>query len=392
MLRVINIQQIVRRYARQWLVRCLALLLRPLLRPQAALRSVLVIEPGHLGDILLLTPALKALREQNAALRIVVMVGPWGKSLLQTNPHIDQLLTCPFPGFVRGERASFWRPYARLWSYGMLLRAGRFDAALVARDDHWWGGLLVLLAGIPQRIGLAHSLVAPTLSSPVAYDPQQHVTEQRLALVHCLTGQPPGRPASVYRPGAAAEAWAEQWWGEQHFKQAVVAIQPGSGGAAKLWLPERWAEVARELALNYAIVLTGGPVDREHIAQICFYLDRHNVAYHVVSDIGLDQLAAFFKRCVVVAGTDNGPLHLAVAQGVPTVHLFGPGDAGRFGPWGSANRQRVIREPLWCAPCGVLSACPRQTAPSECMQQITTASVVEAVQNVAQLTAGDPQR
>jgi heptosyltransferase-2/heptosyltransferase-3 len=65
------------------------------------------------------------------------------------------------------------------------------------------------------------------------------------------------------------------------------------------------------------------------------------------------QLAALFARCALVLGPDSGPLHLAVAMGRPTVHLYGPADANRFGPWGPPARHRVVASPLACAPCGI---------------------------------------
>jgi heptosyltransferase-2/heptosyltransferase-3 len=78
-----------------------------------------------------------------------------------------------------------------------------------------------------------------------------------------------------------------------------------------------------------------------------------------------------------VVGVDSGPLHLAAAQGVPTLHLYGPGDAGRFGPWGDRARHVVLRADLWCSPCGEFAACPRGLARPECMELLTAAPVAE---------------
>jgi heptosyltransferase-2/heptosyltransferase-3 len=90
------------------------------------------------------------------------------------------------------------------------------------------------------------------------------------------------------------------------------------------------------------------------------------------------QLAALLRRADLVLGVDSGPLHLAAAQGAPTIHLYGPGDAGRFGPWGDPHRHVVVREELWCSPCGVFSACPRGLELPECMDRIAVARVIAA--------------
>ena len=81
-------------------------------------------------------------------------------------------------------------------------------------------------------------------------------------------------------------------------------------------------------------------------------------------------------------GVDSGPLHLAAAVGARSLHLYGPGDHRRFGPWGDAERHVVLRAGLWCSPCGVFSACPRGTAPSECMEATGVATVLAAAQRL----------
>src|SRR5215207_7056378 len=80
----------------------LAALARPLVRRSArAITSVLYIKPDHLGDLLLATPVLAALRQRLPDARVTALVGPWSRMVLQRSPDLDVLLTCPFPGFER---------------------------------------------------------------------------------------------------------------------------------------------------------------------------------------------------------------------------------------------------------------------------------------------------
>lgn len=370
----------------------MALLLRPFARRAAAApQRILVIKPDHLGDVLLLTPALAALRQRFPQAQITVLLGPWATRLLAGNPAVDTLLTCPFPGFVRGEPARLVRPYLTLLRYAALLRAGRFDTALIARDDHWWGGLLALAAGCGRRVGFAHPLVAPSLTAALPWDPQIHVTQQALDLVallgvvagiddRCLEHNFPPQ----FFPTEAEHAWAADWLATNSPDRPLLAIQPGSGGAAKLWPAEHWAALARGLAERGTLVLTGGPADAADVAAISALLDDR--PHHtLVGAASLGQLAALFGRCALVLGVDNGPLHLAVTQGVPTIHLFGPGDHRRFGPWGDPARHAVLRSGLWCSPCGVLTHCPRATSPSECMATLSVAPVRALAQAMLQI-------
>jgi heptosyltransferase-2/heptosyltransferase-3 len=360
-------------------------------------RRVLLIKPDHLGDVLLCTPALRLLRQQHPRAEIVALVGPWSLPILSRNPDIDTLMTLPFPGFARGVAArSALAPYRLLLHQAMLLRAGHFDTALLLRDDHWWGAALALLAGIPRRLGYAVPECAPFLSRALPWAPEQHVSRQALALVQAMQGDP--NPAAQepmcyplrYEPAPDDVAWAAAWL-TQHGPAAgerLVVLHPGTGGAAKLWLPERWAEVGNRLLANAAenghpplrLLLTGTQNEAALVEEIAQALDTPPLRLVGATSVG--QLTALLARAALVLGVDSGPLHLAVSQDTPSLHLFGPSDAQRFGPWGDPARHVVLRSGLWCSPCGVFHACPRHTDPPECMAHLEVAQVVRAAQRV----------
>lgn len=358
-----------------------ALTRRPRADHSRPVRRVLVIKPDHLGDVLLLTPALQLLRRQRPELEIALLIGPWSKVAVAHNEDIDALLLCEFPGFTRADKPGRLQPYLLLLKTALLLRAGRYDAALIARDDHWWGALLAALAGIPQRIGFAVAETAPLLTTALPHSFDEHVTHQNLQLVTALTGQTAtAQPPMVAPIGAQDRAWAAQWLARHQIAapDRLVAIHPGSGGEAKLWIASRWAEIADALhERGLTVVLTGGPDERELVTSIAQAMTRPPLT--MVGEATLGQLAALYACCALVMGVDSGPLHLAVSTGVPTLALFGPGDDQRFGPWGDPRRHIVLRSGLWCSPCGVLHACPRGTAPSECMARIPVARLLPAI-------------
>jgi heptosyltransferase-2/heptosyltransferase-3 len=394
------VMQNSRRPLRLWLLRLLALagrggvVNRSLYAPP---RRVLLIKPDHLGDVLLCTPALRLLRQQHPRAEIVALVGPWSVPILAHNPDIDTLMTLPFPGFARGAAArSVLAPYRLLLHQAMLLRAGHFDTALLLRDDHWWGAALALLAGIPRRLGYAVPECAPFLTRALPWVPEQHVSRQALALVQAMRGDPdpamqePGCYSLRYAPAPADAAWAATWLA-QHGPapdERLVVLHPGTGGAAKLWLPEHWAEVGNRLLdeaaqnghLPLRLLLTGTQAEAALLAEIAQAL--HKPPLQLVGATNIGQLTALLGRAVLVLGVDSGPLHLAVSQGTPSLHLFGPSDARRFGPWGDPARHVVLQSGLWCSPCGVFHACPRHTDPPECMAHLEVAQVVQAAQRL----------
>jgi len=399
----------VKRQARLLLLRLLGwlapLLVRRSLPPSGALRGatwrILVIKPDHLGDMLMATPALRELRRRYPLAHISVLVGPWARLVLEGSDAVDAVHTLAFPGFERrageqreastgnqgpwkrlvaalGELHSALLPYALLLRWALLLRAGRYDVAIVLRDDHWWGAALALLAGVPRRLGYAVPECRPLLSDTLTWDAAEHVTLQGLRLVAALEetslqAVPATEPPRV--PGAAA--WADRWLRERGIgsNERLVVIHPGTGGQSKLWLPERWSAVGDALQQlpGVRLLVTGGPGEEGLVATVAGGMAEQPLTLAGTATVG--QLAALLGRAALVLGVDSGPLHLAVAAGAPTIHLYGPGDSGRFGPWGDPKRQVVLRAGLFCSPCGVFTACPRATYPSECMALLSVTQV-----------------
>ncbi len=319
---------------------------------------ILVIRPDHLGDLLFLGPALRWLRARLPNAHLTLAIGPWGKPALPgLDGTYDELLEIAFPGFERGERASFAERWGMLRQEAERLRQLHFDVALIGRHDHWWGAMLAHFAGIPNRLGFDTKETSPWLSVaiPKRYE---HAVAANLRLVATLTGdsvqtEPTLHPLRFHLSTANvadAKALLKQHIGENH-QAPVVIIHPGSGAKVKLWAMEKWQRVARRLALAGAHVLvTGGP-DETALTQSIAQAESGAIV-----DLGgkttFATLAALFKQADLVLGSDSGPLHLAVAVGTPTVHLFGPSHPHLFGPWGDPERHVVIFSPWQCAPCG----------------------------------------
>ncbi|NNJ10388.1 glycosyltransferase family 9 protein [Chloroflexales bacterium ZM16-3] len=380
----------------------LALIARLFARPpRSDLKKILVIKPDALGDALLATPALRRLRAGLPDAQITGVVGPWSRVIWARNPDLDLLLDLPFPGFNRASDpnpdlprprrrlAAALRPYWLLLRYAALLRRGEYDAALLLRDDHWWGAALAALAGIPRRVGHAHPLCAPFLSDALPYDPAEHVSRQGLAVVARLLDAE-RLPNEIVEPSGIKlplrfelspndHAWAEAWMtGQISPGEKLLVIHPGTGGPTKHWLPERWASIADALASRHHVhvLFTGGLGEADLVDHICGMM--RNPALRIVGGMSVGQMAALLARATLVLGVDSGPLHLAVSQGVPTIHLYGPSDQRRFGPWGPLEHHMVLRSGIFCSPCGVYNRCPRGMQPIECMATIHVTHVLQA--------------
>jgi heptosyltransferase-2/heptosyltransferase-3 len=353
--------------------------------------KILVLRPDHLGDLLFATPALRRLRAAFPAAHIAALVGPWGEPVIAGNHYLDEIIVCPFPGFQRASKRSPVEPYRILWDYARALRAHAFDLALILRFDHWWGALLAAAAGIPRRVGYDIAEVKPFLTTAVSYIAGRHEVTQSLRLVDQVTGTKAAREADwrteplEFALSAADRAWSREYLGGAAGER-WIAIHPGAGAMVKQWRLKGWIQVGNALASRFGarIVLTGSAGERELAREIA----RGLVAPPLIAagETSVGQLAALLRRCCLAVGPDSGPLHLAVAAGVPTVHLYGPADPALFGPWGDPARHRVVTSDWACIACNRLDYTRAELSLHGCVRDITVSQVVAAAEDVLKRT------
>jgi heptosyltransferase-2/heptosyltransferase-3 len=397
--------------------------------PQAQLktppRRILVIRPDHLGDLLFATPALHLLRASFSDAHIAALVGPWGQAVLADNCDVDELLTCPFPGFTRQAKGNPLEPYRLLQAEARRLAALDFDLALVLRFDHWWGAWLAAAAGIAQRLGYAVDEVEPFLTRAIPYVRGRHEVVQNLALVLAagegerlsvigdrLSVISHELPITDHRSPITSVGEFDSDWRlrftvtEEDIAGAeallppqvdrpLVAIHPGSGAAVKRWRSSAWAELAMRLAVEHGaqVLFTGSAGEAELIDPVLALLAAGQPLplppVSLAGQTSLGLLAAIYRRCALVVGPDSGPLHLAVAAGAPTVHLYGPVDRRTFGPWGSPQRHAVVTSDWGCIPCNRLDWPERALGEHGCVRDITVEQVLAKAVQLLQPT-GDP--
>ncbi len=410
--------------------------------PLAAPPRILLLRPDHLGDLLLTTPVLQALKQQAPGAHITIMVGPWSSEVVARHPAIDHVMTCPFPSFQRAAQKAL-APYLLLSKTAKQLRSEHFDLAINLRPDFWWGAALLYLARVPRRIGYALEPGKPFLTHTLPFQsPEQAaVSNLRLASAALQTinyppldepytperyplhfiptpgehtwvtnrllndGIEPTRVTNLlpnegieptYNVGAGftpARVTPANSSLENHaLATHVIVIHPGSGTAVKLWRTEGWAACANAItksltsASQVRIILTGSKNERPMLEEIA--RDMQSSAT-LVTDATIGQLAALLARALLVLSVDSGPLHLAVAQRTPTVQLFGPTDPRIFGPWGSRERHIVLASTHRCPscpaiPCGRLDFPPQALADHPCVRLITEQQVLAAVEKLIQ--------
>lgn len=380
-----------KRLLRRALLRTLAFA-RPYRFPAPGIDRILVIRPDHIGDVLLITPALRRLRRAFPESEITALIGPWSTATLAHNPHIDRIETCRFPGFERSQPRPGVRAYRQLWREAARLRGEEYQLALNLRPDFWWGAALAAFGGIPYVWGFDAPECAPFLTHalPERLDEHQAAANLRLAGAAASVGaaveDEDTRLQFAYTPADDRQADALLHTAGIPAASALIAIHPGSGAPIKNWPVAGWHAVGNALAQDERVrfLITAGPNEQPLAREVAAGLPRQRTTMAGQTSLGV--LAALYARCALVMGPDSGPLHLAVAVGAPSVTLYGASDPARFGPWGPAARHRTVVSSIPCRHCGYL-ALPEADLPRHpCMQFIAPAAVVEEARALLEQT------
>jgi len=336
----------------------------------AAPSKILVIQTAFLGDAVLTTPLLGALRTQFPHSRITVLCTPEIKDVFERHPAVSEILLFDKRG---KERSLFSR-----WALARRLKTMRFDLAIVPHRS-FTSALLAWLAQIPRRIGFSASQGRWLLTDVVPFQWGVHDVERNLALLNVFGVQNPGAELWLKpNPDAAERVTRRLQASGVGPADKLVGINPGSVWATKRWLPEGFAAVADRLLRESGVkvIFVGGSKDLDTMQKILPLMKEKPV--HWVGETTLQELIAVIARCQVFLTNDSGPLHIAVASQVPTVAIFGPTtkELGFF-PYGSGHQ--VIEKDLACRPCGLHGADKCPLGHFHCMTFITPEEVFAAV-------------
>ena len=256
--------------------------------------SIVVPQTSFLGDVVLTTPLLSALRARLAPRRLAVVVRPEARALVDGHPDVDDVIVDDKRGGDRGPLGAL-RVAARL-------RRERFDLAVVPHRS-LRTAIVVAAARIPRRVGFAASRGAFLFHERVARDRGRHDVARNLALLEPFggaTGEP--RLHVPVAPGAAREADALVPAGTG----PLVVLAPGSVWATKRWTTGGFGAVARRLAADGArVVLVGGPED----VAVCDAVRTASgdVATSLAGRTSLATMIAVVDRASVLVGNDSAP-------------------------------------------------------------------------------------
>jgi ADP-heptose:LPS heptosyltransferase len=336
----------------------------------AGARRILVPRVRYLGDIVLTTPLLRAIRLAAPAARITYLADDRYADLLRGHPDVDEVLTL-------ASRARGVRGIAETLAVARALRARRFDVAIDLFANPRTA-LIVRLSGAPVRVGGDHRgrgrlyTHHPRLpAEPVA------ATAYHLAHLEAL-GAPPLPDATPRLPLATAERVRAALGLAALFPRPadpIVGLHPGASWPGKRWTMAGFAALARHVmdAWGAQVLITHGPGEEARAAELLAVTGRRGA---ILPPGSWRDLAATLSLLDLYAANDCGAMHVGAAVGTRTVGIFGPSDPATWFPYPRGEGHRVAEFALACRPCPA-TACGHR----ECLAALPAATVIAAAED-----------
>ncbi|MBN1165264.1 MAG: lipopolysaccharide heptosyltransferase II [Candidatus Krumholzibacteriota bacterium] len=299
----------------------------------------LVLAPNWLGDVVMATPFLSALRDAYPENKITVFCRGYVSALLSRNPFFDRLVS-------GGKRGGFLQDLALL---GRSRPLRRYKACFILPPS-LSSALKAVFSGARDRVGyatdnrkifLTHSLSASLLK-------KDHLSRSYKRLLDNYRGRDAEGELSapvVVPPAGWAETVREMVGREDY-----LVLAPGATyGSAKRWPAERYGALSRRLKerTGWRVVMTGSEGERDTLAAIDS--PAENDSLNLAGKCDLSQLISILRGAKIVIGNDSGPVHIAAALGIPTLAIFGSTNPAWTAPRG--EKVEIMKKDVECAPC-----------------------------------------
>lgn len=325
------------------------------------MEKILLIRLSSLGDIVLTTPAIRAIRLHHPNAYIAMLVAKQSSCILQHNPHLNEI--------IHFDRIARNKDTGEMYRILRILRKQKFSLSIDFQRK-FRSEILMYLSGATERVGKG---ILSTIRVPESGN--KHATEHYFDLLHAAGIPAEDRQLEVF-VHESERSKANQLFKHEGIIEGdlTIGLFPGAGWKLREWMPERFATIGDKLVttFNAKVVIFGGPTDVDLVNHIVNTMDEY--AYNFAGKLNLRDLASCVEKCDLFISNDTGPMHIATAVGTPTVALFGPGNHIRFQPIGDIHT--LLRHDVPCSPCKQFTGKCKNNI---CMKGITVDDVWESI-------------
>jgi heptosyltransferase II len=270
-------------------------------------RRILIVRTDRIGDVLLSTPVIQALRKKFPQAYISMMVSPQARDILEGNFYLDEVIVYDKDGKHKGVIG--------LFKFAGKLKKKKFDLAIILHPTNRMH-LLTFLAGIPKRLGYNRKF-GFLLNLRKEHTKQlglKHEAEYNLELLSDLGLN--GNPKDLFMPiRDDSEQYVKELFRRAGIKETdkLLAINPGASCPSKLWPVESFVQVCEKLAsrYNFKILILAGPREMHLANKIAADPEIKGKIINFAGKTSVSQLASILKRCVLFISNDSGPVHIA---------------------------------------------------------------------------------
>ncbi|MCX7723680.1 MAG: glycosyltransferase family 9 protein [Thermodesulfovibrio sp.] len=330
-------------------------------------KSILVVSSTAIGDTLLSTPAIRAIRERYPKAKIIAHFNVKNMELFENNPHIDGIIP-------------YWGGWKKFFRTIREFRRHKFDVAVILHGNEpqttpmaYFGGARFIVK-VPNfnkfRFLLSNS------NKVYKWEDFSHGVEARLKSAELIGCQISDKRMilPILKEG---DIFVENFLRQNNINGAdkIVGFQVGASTPNRIWPPERFIDLGKKILNSYEnikIVITGSPNEFNYCKKIAQGIEKNTIVS--AGKVPLKYIASLIKRLNVLVTGDTGIMHVAIAVGTPIVGLFAASDPNRSGPYYDIDRHLIIKKDRTCSPCK-----GRKCKYSKCMENIHVNEVFEYI-------------
>ena len=340
------------------------------------MKKILFVGLRALGDMILVLPAIRAVRDTCSDAQIHCLLDQPMEKLFAEEPMIDKIVVLPRGNGRKNRKIQGFLTYSR---FLLDLRKERYDLAIDLFTRGPRSRIIIFSSGAPRRLGIRDHVHFP---DRWVYTDQRRIPNSLNQLFDqesCLVGRLGFSPQNDFpelsvHPHNLDEARDLMGAFPTEGGKGFLAVFPGSGLPNKNWPARNFRDLMiRILQRGVRIVVLGGPLDAGPFGQLQAFFPETDSRILWIRQSDLTVLKGILALSRGAVGNDSGPLHMAQAVGKPVVVLFGPGDHISYRPY----RGRLVRAGLACSPCqSFVNDCPD----NQCMKAISVNQAEEALE------------
>lgn len=299
--------------------------------------KILFFRPDHIGDLLLTTPAIHSLKKSFPEIDLTIAVGSWSMDVLKYNPYIDNVFIIDLPFLARNTKSSYLEMIKNIFQ----LRKSNYDHIFSFRISAM-SAIISLLLGGKKRWGFDVIKSKWAFTEKIHYNKNRHVIENYLDMVEQFGAKKENNGLEIFIKAEERLSFEKRF----NLPDDYIVISPGAGYSPKLWITERWAEIANWLNIDAKIPVVFTGIKSEEILIRDIISNLKGTFINLCGMLSLRELSILIEKSRLLLTVDSAAMHLAVATKTPVLTLFGYTNPEQWGPYPRDDKYIVLYKKL----------------------------------------------